>query len=74
MIQQRSVAIVGTGRVGIVAAFAMFMRQTASEILLVDEDTPKTEGHAMDLMHGKAPARIAARAKPVRDPQRSSCR
>lgn len=54
MIQSRSVAVVGAGSVGIAAAAAMFVQKTASEILLVDKDAGRAEGHAMDLMHGQA--------------------
>ncbi len=63
MIQHRSVAVVGTGSVGIAAAFALFTRRIASEILLVDKDLAKAEGHAMDLMHGQAlVGRVSVRA------------
>lgn len=54
MIQPRSVAVVGTGSVGIAAAYAMFMSRSASELLLVDKDARRAEGHAMDLMHGQS--------------------
>jgi L-lactate dehydrogenase len=36
MIQKRTVGIVGAGNVGIAAAYAMFLRQTAGELILVD--------------------------------------
>lgn len=54
MIQPRSVAVVGTGSVGVAAAYAMFMGRSASELLLVDKDARRAEGHAMDLMHGQS--------------------
>ncbi len=54
MIQERCVAVVGTGSVGVAAAHAMFCRHVASEILLVDENAAKAEGHAMDLMHAQS--------------------
>ncbi|HVH42204.1 MAG TPA: L-lactate dehydrogenase [Labilithrix sp.] len=54
MIQKRRVAVVGTGSVGVAAAYSLFLRRTASELLLVDKDVAKAEGHAMDLMHGQA--------------------
>lgn len=54
MIQPRSVAVVGAGSVGAAAAAAMFIQRSASEILLVDTDRSRAEGHAMDLMHGQA--------------------
>jgi L-lactate dehydrogenase len=54
MIQSRSVAVVGAGSVGVAAASTMLVQKTASEILLVDKDASRAEGHAMDLMHGQA--------------------
>ena len=63
MSQSRTVAIVGVGSVGVAAAFALFTRRAVSELLLVDKDTAKAEGEAMDLMHGQAlVGRIAVRA------------
>lgn len=53
MIQRRSVAIVGTGNVGVAAAYALFNQRLASEIILVDLNKEKAEGEAMDLMHGQ---------------------
>lgn len=53
MIQRRTVGIVGTGQVGTAAAYAIYNQSLASEILLVDRDTDKAEGEAMDLMHGQ---------------------
>ena len=53
MIQKRTVGIVGAGNVGIAAAYAMFLRQTAGELILVDKDRYRAEGEAMDLMHGQ---------------------
>jgi L-lactate dehydrogenase len=53
MIQRRTVGIVGTGNVGTAAAYAMFNQSLASEILLLDQDTRRAEGEAMDLMHGQ---------------------
>ena len=54
LIQKRTVGIVGTGNVGIAAAYAVFLRGLASEIILVDKDVKRAEGEAMDLMHGQA--------------------
>jgi L-lactate dehydrogenase len=54
MFQSRSVAVIGAGSVGAAAAYALFVGRTASEILLVDKDRARAEGHAMDLMHGQA--------------------
>jgi L-lactate dehydrogenase len=54
MIQKRTIGIVGTGNVGVAAAYAIFMRGLASEIVLVDYNKKKAEGEAMDLMHGQS--------------------
>ena len=54
MIQKRTVGIVGTGNVGVAAAYAIFMRGLASEIILIDKNAKRAEGEAMDLMHGQA--------------------
>jgi L-lactate dehydrogenase len=54
MIQKRSIGIVGVGNVGVAAAYAIFMRGLASEIILVDNNWKKAEGEAMDLMHGQS--------------------
>jgi len=63
MIQRRTVGIVGTGNVGTAAAYAMFNQELASEILLLDQDTRRAEGEAMDLMHGQQlVGRITCRA------------
>jgi len=53
MIQKRSVAIIGTGNVGVAAAYALFNQRIASEIILVDLNKERAEGEAMDLMHGQ---------------------
>lgn len=53
MIQRRTVAIIGTGNVGVAAAYALFNQRAASEIILVDIDKKRAEGEAMDLMHGQ---------------------
>jgi L-lactate dehydrogenase len=53
MIQRRTVGIVGTGNVGVAAAYALYNQGLASEILLLDQDARRAEGEAMDLMHGQ---------------------
>ena len=45
------VAIIGTGRVGSTAAYALLLSGLAPEIVLVDLDARRAEGEAMDLMH-----------------------
>jgi L-lactate dehydrogenase len=55
------VAIVGTGNVGATFAYALMISGLASEIVLVDANTSKAEGEAMDLNHAvplHSPARI----------------
>jgi L-lactate dehydrogenase len=54
VIQKRTIGIVGTGYVGVAAAYAVFLRALASEIILIDKNRQKAEGEAMDLMHGQA--------------------
>ncbi|MHC4476656.1 MAG: L-lactate dehydrogenase [Planctomycetota bacterium] len=54
MIQKRTIGIVGTGKVGVAAAYAIFLRGLASEIILIDKNIKRAEGEAMDLMHGQA--------------------
>lgn len=53
MIQRRSVAIIGTGNVGVAAAYALFNQRIVSEIILVDLNKDRARGEAMDLMHGQ---------------------
>ncbi|MGD8865644.1 MAG: L-lactate dehydrogenase, partial [Anaerolineales bacterium] len=43
--------IVGTGRVGSTAAYAMLMSGTAGEIILVDKNMSRAEAEADDLRH-----------------------
>ncbi|HYW34612.1 MAG TPA: L-lactate dehydrogenase, partial [Balneolaceae bacterium] len=55
MVQKnRSIAIVGTGNVGVAAAYALFNQRIANEIVLVDLNRERAEGEAMDLMHGQS--------------------
>jgi L-lactate dehydrogenase len=54
MIQKRTIGIVGTGNVGVAAAYAIFMQGLASEIILIDKNVKRAEGEAMDLIHGQA--------------------
>lgn len=63
MIQKRSIGIVGTGHVGVAAAYAVFLRGLCREIVLIDKDRERAEGEAMDLMHGQSFAeRVNVRA------------
>ncbi len=52
-IQKRTVGVIGTGNVGVAAAYALFMQQTASDLILLDKDQRRAEGEALDLMHGQ---------------------
>ena len=45
------VAIVGTGNVGSTTAYAIHMSGRAAEIVLIDVNTARVEGEAMDLNH-----------------------
>jgi len=50
---KQSVGIVGTGQVGVAGAFAMFVQDVCSELILVDIDKKRAHGEALDLMHGQ---------------------
>lgn len=54
MIQRRTVGIVGTGNVGVAAAYALFHRRLANDLVLLDRDARRAEGEVMDLMHGQS--------------------
>ena len=54
MLKRQTVGIVGTGQVGMAAAYAIFQQKTASRLVLIDIDKKHAEGEAMDLMHGQA--------------------
>lgn len=51
-VEERKVAIVGTGQVGSTFAFALMISGLASSIVLIDQATELAEGHVMDLNHG----------------------
>ena len=68
MITKRTVAIVGTGNVGVAAAYALFLGRVATEIILVDMNQRRAEGEALDLLHGQAiVGRTEVRAGTYRD-------
>lgn len=48
------VTVVGTGQVGMAAAFAMMTQGVVSELALVDVVADKLRGEMMDLQHGQA--------------------
>lgn len=61
MAKQR-VGIVGAGQVGMAGAYAMFVQEICSELVLVDVDGKRAHGEALDLMHGQGYAgRIVVR-------------
>src|SRR5687768_8273706 len=45
------VAVVGVGNVGATFAYALLLSGLASEIVLIDANTSRAEGEAMDLSH-----------------------
>lgn len=51
-VEERKVAIVGTGQVGSTFAFALMISGLATSIVLIDQATERAEGHVMDLNHG----------------------
>lgn len=51
-IDNRKVAIVGAGAVGSSIAYALTLRNLASEIVLIDVDTKRAYGEALDIQHG----------------------
>ena len=46
------VGLVGTGMVGSSFAYALMQHGVANELILVDQDSARAEGEAMDLSHG----------------------
>ncbi len=53
MLQKRTIGIIGTGQVGMAAAYALFQQRIANELILIDIDDQRAEGEAMDLMHAQ---------------------
>ncbi len=53
-IDNRKVAIIGSGFVGASIAYALTIRDLASEIVLVDIEKNKAHGEALDIQHGIA--------------------
>lgn len=49
--KQTKVAVVGCGRVGITAAYTMYLNNTAHEIMLFGRDKDKLVGEQLDFMH-----------------------
>ncbi len=49
--KKTKVAVVGCGRVGITAAYTMYIKNTANEIMLFGRDIDKLIGEQLDFMH-----------------------
>ena len=64
MINKRKVVLVGTGFVGMSAAYSLINQGGVNEMVLVDVLKDKAEGEAMDLAHGLscAPSRVDIRS------------
>ena len=50
----RKIVLVGTGFVGMSFAYALLNQNACDELVLIDLDTRRAEGEAMDLNHGLA--------------------
>lgn len=48
----RKVGIVGLGKVGVTAAYALLLRHSVDELVLVSRSLDKSEGEKLDLEHG----------------------
>ncbi|OED49223.1 L-lactate dehydrogenase [Endozoicomonas sp. (ex Bugula neritina AB1)] len=49
----QKIGVIGTGYVGMAAAFSIFQQQLANELVLIDKNVSRAEGEALDLMHGQ---------------------
>lgn len=56
-VNSRKVAVIGCGFVGSSSAFALMQSGLFSEMVLIDSDTKRAEGEAMDISHGISFAR-----------------
>ena len=57
----RKIALIGTGMVGMSYAYAMLNQNACDELVLIDIDRRRAQGEAMDLGHG-----LAFSAKPMK--------
>lgn len=48
------IVIVGTGRVGSTIGYTLVTKGIATQLVLIDRDTEKAQGEALDLLHGSA--------------------
>jgi L-lactate dehydrogenase len=53
MLQRHTIGIIGTGQVGMAAAYSLVQQRIANELILIDLDHRRAEGEAMDLMHAQ---------------------
>ena len=53
-ISSRKIVLVGTGMVGTSYAYALLNQNACDELVLIDLDTKRAQGEAMDLSHGLA--------------------
>ena len=51
-LNNRKVAVIGCGFVGATSAFGLMQSGLFSEMVLIDANTEKAEGEAMDISHG----------------------
>lgn len=70
IIDNRKVAIVGTGMVGMSCAYALLNQNACDEMLLVDINKERAAGEAMDLNHGLA---FSSSHMKIRDGNYSDC-
>lgn len=56
-VNSRKIAVIGCGFVGSASAFALMQSGLFSEMVLIDVDTSRAEGEAMDISHGISFAR-----------------
>lgn len=47
------IGIIGTGFVGMAAAYSLFQQKLANQLVLVDKNSARAQGEALDLMHGQ---------------------
>ena len=46
------IAIIGAGYVGASICYALMLKMLAQEIVLIDSNEQKSQGEAMDIVHG----------------------
>ena len=61
-VDTRKVALIGCGFVGSASAFALMQSGLFSEMVLIDANTDKAEGEALDISHGLPFAKYLSKA------------